>query len=89
MAGLHTHAAEASTPFKPEKKPMSRYIQIAPGVLFAAEVLSAEWGREHRQNPLAAQSTSVTQSTRRATTSAISEDKRDAREANIGQIELW
>lgn len=66
---------------------MSRYIQIAPGVLFAAEVLSAEWGREHRQYPPAAQSTSVTQSTRRAT-SAISEDKRDAREANIGQIEL-
>ncbi|ASW03886.1 hypothetical protein [Paraburkholderia aromaticivorans] len=66
---------------------MSRYIQIAPGVLFAAEVLSAEWGREHRQYPPAAQPTSVTQSTRRAT-SAVSEDKRDAREVNIGQMEL-
>ena len=66
---------------------MSRYIQIVPGVLFADEVLSPEWGREHRQYPPAAQSKSVTQSARR-TTSEITEGKRDLREANLGQIEL-
>ncbi|MDO5947141.1 hypothetical protein [Burkholderia cepacia] len=66
---------------------MNRYIQIAPGVLFAAEVLSPEWGREHRQYPPGAQPSSVTQSARRAT-SAVAEVKCDAQEANSGQMEL-
>jgi hypothetical protein len=69
---------------------MGTTVQILPGVLFAAEVLGPEWGREYQQTPTAAQSkrasTAKEGSTKASTSDALSLLEGDARES--GQIAL-
>lgn len=64
---------------------MSRLVQIAPGVLFSADVLSPEWGREYRQDEVARPVDRDKQSARRSGRTG-EEYERDTHESIAGQM---
>ncbi len=66
---------------------MNRTVQIAPGVLFSADVLSPEWGREFRGDAVAGQAVRDAQPARRSGR-ACEEGECGTRESNGDQMSL-
>jgi hypothetical protein len=67
---------------------MEHLIQITPNVLYSADVLSPEWGREYRQDRVTMRMAPIARSAQQPVTRVAPEEKGPARDAVTDQIAL-